>query len=104
VAWALGNLASPYVKQGRHADAEQLYERALAIHAQVRNPEHAELAMSLNALVELYAQQGRYHDAEPLLQKVLTIREKLLGPGHEETLETRERLAALQQALKSGES
>ena len=82
VATSLNNLAELYQAQGRYADAEPLYKRALAIHEKALGPDHPDVATSLNNLAVLYQAQGRYADAEPLYKRSLAIREKALGPDH----------------------
>jgi tetratricopeptide (TPR) repeat protein len=71
-----------YDNQGRYADAEPLYKRALAIREKTLGPDHPDVAQSLNNLASLYDHQGRYADAEPLSKRSLAIREKALGPDH----------------------
>jgi tetratricopeptide (TPR) repeat protein len=68
--------------QGRYADAEPLYRRALSIREKGLGPSHPDVAISLDKLVELYRKQGRYADAEPLYKRALAIREKAFGRGH----------------------
>jgi tetratricopeptide (TPR) repeat protein len=60
-----------YDNQGRYADAEPLYKRALAIREKTLGPDHPDVAQSLNNLALLYDQQGRYADAEPLYKRAL---------------------------------
>ena len=79
---SLNNLAALYADQGRYADAEPLYKRALAIREKALGPDHPDVATSLNNLAELYRDQGRYADAEPLYKRALAIYEKALGPDH----------------------
>jgi tetratricopeptide (TPR) repeat protein len=76
VAASLNNLAQLYQAQGRYADAEPHYKRALAIYEKALGPDHPNLAASLNNLAELYRAQGRYADAEPLYKRALAIKEK----------------------------
>ncbi len=47
---AANNLGELYRLQGRYAEAEPLYKRALAIKEKVLGPEHPEVATSLNNL------------------------------------------------------
>ena len=65
-ATSLNNLASHYKSQGRHAEAEPLYRRDLAISEKVLGAEHPDTAATLNNLANLYESQGRYAEAEPL--------------------------------------
>jgi CHAT domain-containing protein/Tfp pilus assembly protein PilF len=82
VAQSLNNLALLYGNQGRHAEAEPLHKRSLAIYEKALGPDHPNVATILNNLAVLYEQQGRYADAEPLHKRSLAIREKALGPNH----------------------
>ena len=70
---SLNNLAVLYSDQGRYADAEPLYKRALAIREKALGPDHPDVATSLNNLAALYNDQGRYADAEPLYKRSLAI-------------------------------
>ena len=79
---SLNNLADLYHTQGRYAEAEPLYQRALAIREQALGPDHPDVALSLNNLAALYRAQGRYAEAEPLYQRALAIGEKTLGRDH----------------------
>src|SRR4029453_730245 len=77
---------SRYNTQGRYAEAEPRYQRALAIREKALGPEHPDVAQSLNNLASLYQTQGRYTEAEPLYQRVLASRERVLGAEHPDTL------------------
>jgi tetratricopeptide (TPR) repeat protein len=77
----LNNLAALYDDQGRYADAEPLYKRALAVWEKALGPDHPDVATALNNLAQLYKDQGSYEDAEPLYKRALAIREKALGPN-----------------------
>ena len=84
--------------QGRYAEAEPLYKRALAISEKALGPEHPDVAIRLNNLAVLYWAQGRYAEAEPLLKRALAIREKALGLDHPDTKATRRNLQMLRQS------
>jgi tetratricopeptide (TPR) repeat protein len=71
-----------YQAQGRNADAEPLYKRALATWEKALGPDHGVVAQSVNELANLYQKQGRFADAEPLYKRALAIREKTFGPDH----------------------
>ena len=79
---ALNNLAVLYQGTGRYAEAEPLFERALAIREKALGPDHPDVATRLNNLAVLYRDTGRHAEAEPLYQRALAIREKALGPDH----------------------
>ncbi len=95
MATDLNNLALLYQAQGRYAEAEPLYKRALAIREKALGAEHPDVAQSLNNLAALYHDQGRYAEAEPLYERSLAIREKVLGPEHPYTARSLENYAAL---------
>jgi tetratricopeptide (TPR) repeat protein len=72
-----------YLKlRAQYAEAEPLYQRAIAIGEQVLGPEHPTLATYLNNLALLYKDQGKYEQVEPLYQRALAIGEQVLGPEH----------------------
>ena len=60
-----------YHPLGRYAEAEPLFQRALAIVEKALGPEHTNVAARLNNLAALYDAQGRYAEAEPLYQRAL---------------------------------
>ena len=82
VAHSLYGLALLYHEQGKYAEAEPLYQRALRIREQQLGPEHPDVAYPLNDLAILYSEQGKYAEAEPLYQRALRIWEQQLGPEH----------------------
>ena len=71
LAATLNNQAELYKEQGRYAEADPLYRRALATWKKALGPNHPDLAQSLNSLAEMYSAQGRYADAEPLYKRAL---------------------------------
>ena len=78
----LGNLAALYKDQGRYAEAEPLYLRAIALLEQHVGGESLDAAYSLSNLATLYKDQERFAEAEPLYQRALRIWEQHLGPDH----------------------
>ena len=84
--------------QGRYAEAEPLYKRALAIREKALGPDHPDVGTALNNLAALYRAQGRYAEAEPLYKRALAIREKALGPDHPDVGTSLNNLAALYRA------
>ena len=79
VARSLNNLADLYEGQGRYADAEPLYQRALAIREQAVGPNHPDVAASTNNLASLYQAERRSTDALPLVQKMIASGSAQLG-------------------------
>ena len=75
-------LGSLYQAQGKYAQAEPRYRRALAIIEKALGPEHPDVATVLDSLAGLYEAQGKYLQAEPRYRRALAILEKALGPEH----------------------
>src|ERR1700750_855260 len=73
IAPKLNNLAALYERQGRYAEAEPLFKRALAIRQKALGPAHPDVGQSLNNLATLYERQGRHTDAEPLFRQALAV-------------------------------
>jgi tetratricopeptide (TPR) repeat protein len=68
--------------EGRYADADPLYKRALATWKKALGPDHRDVAQSLNNLADLYLAQGRYADAEPLYKRALASTPEQKGSTH----------------------
>ncbi|MFO0697726.1 MAG: tetratricopeptide repeat protein, partial [Nitrospira sp.] len=81
--------------KAQYAEAEPLYLRALAIREQILEPNHPDVAQSLNDLAELYRTQGVYAQAEPLHQRALAILEQAMGPDHPDVAQSLNDLAEL---------
>ncbi len=96
---SLNNLAELYLTQGKYAQAEPLYQRALAIREKALGPEHPDVATSLNNRALLYDEQGKYAQAEPLYQRALAVLEKALGPEHPQVATVLENYATLLRKL-----
>ena len=62
-----------YETQGKYADAEALYKRALAIREKALGQDHPDVARTLNNLAVVYKDQGKYADAEGLYKRALAI-------------------------------
>ncbi len=100
LAASLNNLAAVYRAQGKYAQAEPLYLRALGIYETALGPEHPDVATSINNMAALYHSQGKYAEAEPLYQRALAITEKALGPEHPDVATTLENYADLLRKLE----
>ena len=75
------NLADLEEKQGKYADAEQLFGKALAIQLKIHGKDHPSVAIDMNNLAEVYVDEGRYSIAEAVFQRALAIDEAALGAG-----------------------
>jgi tetratricopeptide (TPR) repeat protein len=82
VATILGKLAKLLRDTNRHAEAEPLYRRSLAIFEKSFGPDHPNVATVLGNLAELLTDTNRHEEAEPLYRRSLTIDEKSFGPDH----------------------
>ena len=81
IAIQLNNLALLYQDSGRYAEAEPLYERALAIDEKALGSDHPNLAIPLSNLALLCLASGRYPEVAPLYKRAITILEKTLPPA-----------------------
>lgn len=77
-----------YAHEGKLAEAEKMYRRALAGYEQAFGTGHTNTLPIINNLGILYANQGKLVQAEKLyrIRKTLAGYEKALGPGHTSTL------------------
>jgi tetratricopeptide (TPR) repeat protein len=95
----LFNQAGLYLgKRARYAEAEPLYQRALAILEKTLGPEHPNVANTLNNLAGLYYDRGKFAEAEPLYLRALAMRERVLGPEHPDVGQSLNNLAGLYSA------
>ncbi len=72
----LNNLAELYRAQGRYAEAEPLYQRALAICEKVLGLEHPAVATSLQNYAALLRETGRTEEADEMEARAKAIRAK----------------------------
>ena len=82
MATSLNNLAELYHDQGQYAEAEPLFERALAIREQALGPGASERGHEPQQPGGALPGPRQYAKAEPLYQRALAIGEKALGPEH----------------------
>lgn len=66
VATTLSNLAALYEEQRQYAQAEPLYQRALAILEQALGPEHPQVVVSIRHYATLLRQTNRIAEADKL--------------------------------------
>src|SRR2546428_6272353 len=95
---SLNSLGRLYAAQGRYAEAEPLYAKALAVWESTWGPEHPAVAKALDNLAALHYAQGRYAEAEPLYKRALEIKTKALGPAHPDLATTEHNLGSLYRA------
>jgi tetratricopeptide (TPR) repeat protein len=76
-----------YMDQGKLADAEKMYERALQGKEEVFGPNHPSTLATINNLGLLYTDLGKLPEAERLLERALQGCDAL-GYQHESTIST----------------
>jgi tetratricopeptide (TPR) repeat protein len=76
---ARNNLARLYEEQGRFADAETLFRKALAENRRLQGDAAPNTLILLRNLADLYHQTGRADKAKPLLQEALDGERKAFG-------------------------
>lgn len=84
LAITLNNLALCYCAQGKHNDAEPLYQKALSIDESSANINKLMLAEDFSNIATHYRKQGLDAQAEPLYKKSLEIWQKELGENSAE--------------------
>ena len=77
---AFHNLGNLYADQGKMAEAEKMYQRALEGYEKAWGPEHTSTLDTVNNLGNLYADQGKMAEAEKMYQRALEGYEKARGP------------------------
>ncbi|KAF7503766.1 hypothetical protein GJ744_003308 [Endocarpon pusillum] len=84
--WILHNLGILYSDQGKLAEAEAMYNRALQGKEEALGPKHLSTLHTVNNLGLLYADQGKLADAEAMCNRGLQGFEEALGLRHISTL------------------
>ncbi len=78
----LTDQADALSRQGRYAEAEVFYQKALALRRATLGENNLGTATSYNNLAANLNAQGRYAEAEPLYRKALSVVRLALGDGH----------------------
>ena len=100
VVRTLNNLATALARQGKDAEALELYQKTYALHLAKLGPDHPDTASSLHNLAVMYRRQGRLPEALDAFQKSLAIRERTLGKSHPETANSYVAMAGLELKLE----
>ncbi len=79
---SLNNLAWLYRLQGKYAEAEPLYQRALGIYETALGPEHPHVADTLENYADLLRKMERDAEAEEMEKRAKAIRAKR-DPGRQ---------------------
>jgi tetratricopeptide (TPR) repeat protein len=98
LASALNTLALLFADQGRHAEAEPLYKRTIAIVEKALGPDHCNLGVTPSTLASLHQKQGHFAEAVPLAMRALAIAEKADGPDDPNVAVSVNNLASLYEA------
>ncbi|SLM38232.1 nb-arc and tpr domain protein, partial [Lasallia pustulata] len=85
---AVHNLGNLYADQGKMAEAEAMFRRALEGKEKAWGPEHTSTLDTVNNLGNLYKNQGKMAEAEAMFRRALEGKEKAWGPEHTSTLAT----------------
>ena len=99
----LNQEAKELYRTGKYDRAVVVAKKALEVAEKNVDPNHPDVARSLNNLAAYYYTQGQYAQAEPLYKRALAILEKALGPNHPDVATSLENLAALCRATKRDE-
>ncbi len=75
-------MAYTLYSQGKYAQAQPLYEKALEIHRRLLTDDHPNTALSYNNLAVNLSAEGKYAQAQPLCEKALEIRRRQLTDDH----------------------
>ena len=89
----MNNLAEVYLDEGKPADAEPGFQRALAVAEKSLGPNHPQVAAVLIGLASAYEDENKYADAELLFKRALSIDQVALGSDHPSTGEAQMNLA-----------
>lgn len=71
-----------YVLQGKYAEAQPLFERALALNEDSLGVDHESTIATGAQMGDLYKKQGFFSKAFPLLKEVVHTHERVHGPDH----------------------
>ena len=79
--------------QGKYAQAQPLYEKALEISRRLLTDDHPDTALATTTWRSTSTAQGKYAQAQPLYEKALEIRRRLLTDDHPDTASSYNNLA-----------
>ena len=91
-------MADLYREQGKYAEAEPLYQKALRIRNALES-QHPEATETMHGLAQLRETQGNREEARTWYTQALAIREQVLGKHHLKTTQTRSSLTGLLRAM-----
>ncbi len=86
-------MGGAYVDLSLYPQAEQQYQRALAIRRGELGDQNADTLASMASLAAVYERRGNLKAAEPLYRETLAVERRILGNQHPATLKTMNGLA-----------
>ena len=97
IEWALHKFGILYAYQGKLAEAEEMYSRALKGYEKAIGPDALTIPIlnTVNNFGILYKIQGKLAEAEEMYSRALKGKEKALGRDHTSTLDTINNLGLL---------
>jgi tetratricopeptide (TPR) repeat protein len=78
----MNKLGTLYRAQAQYDEAEPLMRRVVEIYNAACEPDHLNVAVSIESLAILLRDTNRLGEAEPLMRRALSIDEKVYGPDH----------------------
>ena len=94
---AMNSLGRANEALGRYAQAQDFYQRAIAIRIKLLGPTHPDVAAVLNNLAGVYKALGNYSQAEATYDQSLAIRQKALGAEHPDVAQSLNNIANVYQ-------
>ena len=88
IEWALHTFGHLYADQGKLAEAQEMYLRALKGFEKAFGADHTSTLDTVNNLGNLYANQSKLAEAEEMYSRAVQGKEKALGVDHTSTLDT----------------
>ena len=90
---ALMNLATALDNEGKHAEAEEIYRKMLAVQKRVLGKDHFNTLMTASNLPITLKKQGKHAEAEEMYRETLVVQRRVLGDDHPHTLATASNVA-----------
>jgi tetratricopeptide (TPR) repeat protein len=100
--FTVNNLGNLYGDQGKLAEAEQMYFRALAGKEKALGPNHTSTLSTVSNLGLLYGAQSKLTEAGQIYLRALIGYEKALGPDSTSILDTVNNISTLYRAWQAG--
>jgi len=99
VGKSLHNLGLVAARQGRYADAKNLYTQALAIERPALGPRHRDIALTLHDLGITLRNLAEYKEAEASIREALQMRRAVVGAEDSVTVSCLSELANIRENL-----